>query len=80
MQEQDVSLHPCSPCYPPPLVREREKGGKSESTYFGCCLQEGETNSAEEDTEWRHQLFSEHLYATAFHALPFPAEASFRLT
>ena len=75
MQEQDVSLHPCSPCYPPPLVRERERGEKSESTYFGCCLQEEETNSAE-DTEWWDQLFSEHLYATAaFHLLPFPADS-----
>ena len=35
MQEQDVRQ--LSPSYP--LVRER--GEKSESTYLGCCLEEG---------------------------------------
>ena len=70
MQEQDVRQQPLRAA-----ILWSGEGEKSESTYLGCCLEEGGegTNSAE-DTDGINYSVSISM-PPGFHAFPFPADS-----
>ena len=57
----------------------RERGEKSESTYLGCCLEGGDTNSAE-DTDGINYSVGISIYATCLPRLSISCQFSLRQT